>query len=432
MKTTPRSPDAPSCSAPESVAPCSPSRPSCSTYSPPRRRGVVASAPRLPVPWPTVSSPGLQWRMLGPFRGGRVDAVSGVPGRPNEFYFGARQRRRLEDDRRRPRVGADLRRAARRVDRRARRGAVGAGHRLRRQRRIDAARFDGLRQRHVQVDRRRARPGRTSASTTRSTSARSPSIPTNPDIVFVACIGHFYGASTERGVFRSTDGGKTLAEGAVQERERRRHRGGDRPDQSRRWSTPASGTRVARPGTSTRRPTVRAAASTSPPTAATPGSSSPRACRPRASGAPASRWRRASRSACTPYRLPAARARRAGRRLPPAPGGPPQPRHDTAPGRLLPLRRRRRDVDAHVVGHGAVGPRLVLRARRRRSADRRHRLRPQRIRLALEGRRQDLGAAARLAGRRRLSPGLDLARRSRHDDRGERPGLRHHAQRDGR
>src|SRR5438128_7062798 len=32
---------------------------------------------------------GLTWRMLGPFRGGRVDAVSGVRGRPNEFYFGA-------------------------------------------------------------------------------------------------------------------------------------------------------------------------------------------------------------------------------------------------------------------------------------------------------------------------------------------------------
>src|SRR6476620_4100039 len=32
---------------------------------------------------------GLQWRMLGPFRGGRVDAVSGVRGRPHEFYFGA-------------------------------------------------------------------------------------------------------------------------------------------------------------------------------------------------------------------------------------------------------------------------------------------------------------------------------------------------------
>src|SRR5262245_28599972 len=32
---------------------------------------------------------GLKWRMLGPFRGGRVDAVSGVRGRPHEFYFGA-------------------------------------------------------------------------------------------------------------------------------------------------------------------------------------------------------------------------------------------------------------------------------------------------------------------------------------------------------
>src|SRR5471030_1975199 len=32
---------------------------------------------------------GLHWRMIGPFRGGRVDAASGVPGRPDEFYFGS-------------------------------------------------------------------------------------------------------------------------------------------------------------------------------------------------------------------------------------------------------------------------------------------------------------------------------------------------------
>src|SRR4051794_10986281 len=31
----------------------------------------------------------MKWRMLGPFRGGRVNAVSGVPGQPNTFYFGA-------------------------------------------------------------------------------------------------------------------------------------------------------------------------------------------------------------------------------------------------------------------------------------------------------------------------------------------------------
>src|SRR6266404_7534840 len=32
---------------------------------------------------------GLRWRMIGPFRGGRVNAVSGVAGQPNTFYFGS-------------------------------------------------------------------------------------------------------------------------------------------------------------------------------------------------------------------------------------------------------------------------------------------------------------------------------------------------------
>src|SRR5215471_10206285 len=32
---------------------------------------------------------GLKWRMVGPFRGGRVNAVTGVPGQPNTFYFGS-------------------------------------------------------------------------------------------------------------------------------------------------------------------------------------------------------------------------------------------------------------------------------------------------------------------------------------------------------
>lgn len=31
---------------------------------------------------------GMRWRLIGPFRGGRCDAATGVPGRPNEFYFG--------------------------------------------------------------------------------------------------------------------------------------------------------------------------------------------------------------------------------------------------------------------------------------------------------------------------------------------------------
>src|SRR4051812_33682492 len=31
----------------------------------------------------------LRWRQVGPFRGGRALAVTGVPGEPNVFYFGA-------------------------------------------------------------------------------------------------------------------------------------------------------------------------------------------------------------------------------------------------------------------------------------------------------------------------------------------------------
>jgi len=31
---------------------------------------------------------GLTWRLVGPFRGGRVLAVSGVVGEPNTYYFG--------------------------------------------------------------------------------------------------------------------------------------------------------------------------------------------------------------------------------------------------------------------------------------------------------------------------------------------------------
>src|SRR5437762_12875482 len=44
---------------------------------------------RAAAPYDPSLYSGLKWRMRGPFRGGRVDAVTGVPGRPNEFYFGA-------------------------------------------------------------------------------------------------------------------------------------------------------------------------------------------------------------------------------------------------------------------------------------------------------------------------------------------------------
>src|SRR5215469_8103639 len=43
--------------------------------------------------WPQRIDPslysGLRWRMIGPFRGGRSIAVSGIEGQPNVYYFGS-------------------------------------------------------------------------------------------------------------------------------------------------------------------------------------------------------------------------------------------------------------------------------------------------------------------------------------------------------
>src|SRR4051794_40900196 len=48
--------------------------------------GLGAAAPTTPI---SALRTGLGWRMPGPFGGGRVAAATGVPGRPDEFYFGA-------------------------------------------------------------------------------------------------------------------------------------------------------------------------------------------------------------------------------------------------------------------------------------------------------------------------------------------------------
>jgi hypothetical protein len=48
---------------------------------------LAAAAMAQPAPSDLVN--GLRWRLLGPFRGGRAVAVSGVPGDSTTFYFGA-------------------------------------------------------------------------------------------------------------------------------------------------------------------------------------------------------------------------------------------------------------------------------------------------------------------------------------------------------
>ena len=49
--------------------------------------GACGSA--LAQPYDPGSYAGLRWRMIGPFRAGRVNGVSGVPGQPTTFYFGS-------------------------------------------------------------------------------------------------------------------------------------------------------------------------------------------------------------------------------------------------------------------------------------------------------------------------------------------------------
>src|SRR5579863_8812986 len=46
------------------------------------------SSPSLPAGRQSLYS-GLHWRMVGPFRGGRSNGVTGVPGHPDTFYFGS-------------------------------------------------------------------------------------------------------------------------------------------------------------------------------------------------------------------------------------------------------------------------------------------------------------------------------------------------------
>jgi photosystem II stability/assembly factor-like uncharacterized protein len=50
---------------------------------------LVAVVPAIAQPASTDLLSGLKWRLIGPFRGGRVVAVAGVPGDVTTFYFGA-------------------------------------------------------------------------------------------------------------------------------------------------------------------------------------------------------------------------------------------------------------------------------------------------------------------------------------------------------
>ncbi|MBL0169946.1 MAG: twin-arginine translocation signal domain-containing protein [Gemmatimonadaceae bacterium] len=162
----------------------------------------------LSAPPPPGSYSGLRWRHLGPFRGGRVAAVSGVPGRTNEFYYGAvnggvwksidggRVWSPIFDEQPVASIGA-LAVAPTKPDTMY----VGSGESTLR----DSTGFGNGVYKSTDAGKTWTHLGLTDTHHI----GRIAIDPKNPDIVFVAAIGKLYSASEERGVFRSTNGGKT-------------------------------------------------------------------------------------------------------------------------------------------------------------------------------------------------------------------------------
>src|SRR5437764_6042181 len=151
---------------------------------------------------------GLRWRMLGPFRGGRVDAVSGVPGRPHEFYFGSvnggvwkttdagRTWLPIFDSQPIASIGA-LAVSPSSPDT----IYVGSGESTLR----DSVGYGNGMYKSIDGGRTWTRLGLDDTHHI----GRVAVDPRNPNIVFVAAIGHFYAAHPARGVYRSKDGGAT-------------------------------------------------------------------------------------------------------------------------------------------------------------------------------------------------------------------------------
>ncbi|HEX7071477.1 MAG TPA: glycosyl hydrolase, partial [Rhodothermales bacterium] len=150
----------------------------------------------------------LRWRLIGPFRGGRVLAVTGVPGEPEHFYFGSVNGGVWET--------RDAGRTWQPIFESQPIGSIGAlevapsNHDViyvgsgEADMRSDIAQGDGM---YKSVDQ-----GKTWTRIGLDDSQQIGRIlvhPANPDLVYVAALGHPYGPNAERGVFRSRDGGKT-------------------------------------------------------------------------------------------------------------------------------------------------------------------------------------------------------------------------------
>ena len=169
---------------------------------------LIAALPCFAQEPPSPSFPEMHWRMIGPFRGGRVIPVTGVPGKPNEYLFGAvdggvwktvnggRTWQPIFDAEPIASIGAI---AIAPSDPQI--IYVGTGES---DMRSDISYGDGI---YKSTD---------GGASWRNIGLRdSQNIgrilvdPHDPNIVIAAALGHAFGPNAERGVYRSTDGGAT-------------------------------------------------------------------------------------------------------------------------------------------------------------------------------------------------------------------------------
>ncbi|HEY1912817.1 MAG TPA: hypothetical protein VGG73_17960 [Vicinamibacterales bacterium] len=151
----------------------------------------------------------MRWRSIGPFRGGRTKAITGVPGQPNVYYMApvnggvwktndfGRVWTPIFDDQPTGSVGSI---AVAPSDPNV--IYVGSGEGLARP---DLSVGDGI---YKSTD-----AGKTWTHLGLRDGQQIPYIivdPKNPNRLFVAVLGHPYGPNEERGVYRSTDGGATF------------------------------------------------------------------------------------------------------------------------------------------------------------------------------------------------------------------------------
>jgi len=150
----------------------------------------------------------VEYRLVGPFRGGRSAAVTGVPNKPNLFYFGAtggglwkttnggRNWENISDGYFGGSVGSiTVSKSDPNVmyvggGEKTVRGNVSSGYGVWKS--VDA--------------------GKTWTASGLKNSRHIPRMavhPTNPDIVYAGVMGNLYKSTQERGVYKSTDGGKT-------------------------------------------------------------------------------------------------------------------------------------------------------------------------------------------------------------------------------